>query len=264
MNTFFNNATIAGPAAETAFGVAPGPTATDELKLLVNWIRGQDNAGGATLSPLNIGGAPCNPAVAPCTWVSGEQGPGWTTTVRASMQGDVLHARPVVLNYSTAQGHAVDGPHIFYGSNDGFLRAVKGGQAVGDGVELWSFIPPEFFSKFRRLRYQDPVWLNPGTDPALVPLAQTKDYFFDGPIGAWEDSTTTPPAKWIFVGARRGGRVLYAFDVTNPTAPVLKWKKTQADLPSLGQTWSLPVAFKLAGATDPSSCSARATIRART
>jgi type IV pilus assembly protein PilY1 len=33
--------------------------------------------------------------------------------------------------------------------------------------------------------------------------------------------------------------------------PKFKWKKTSADLSRLGQTWSLPVAFKLSGSTDP-------------
>ena len=243
----FNLANITGAAMQTAFG---SPTATD-LALLVRWIRGQDNAGGATLSPVAEGQVPCDPLVSPCTWVSGEQGPGWNTTVRASLQGDVLHSRPVVLNYSASQGHVVDGPYIFYGSNDGFLRAVKGGQAATDGTEQWAFIPPEFYGKFRRLRYQDPVWLNPGTSAALIPFAQTKDYFFDGPIGVWEDASVSPAKKWIFVTARRGGRLIYAFDVTNPNQPIFKWKKTQADLPYLGQTWSLPVAFKITGAADP-------------
>ena len=247
LNYAFNNTNITGAAAQAVFGAATPA----ELTLLVDWIRGQDNAGGATLSPAVIGQAPCDPAVAGCLWVPGEQGPGWTTTVRASLQGDVLHSRPVVLNYSTALGHAVDGPYIFYGSNDGFLRAVKGGQAAGDGVEVWSFIAPEFFGKFKRLRYQEPIWLNPGTDPAAVAIAQTKDYFFDGPIGVYEDATTSPPTKWIFVTSRRGGRMIYAFDVTNPNQPVFKWKKTNVDLPFLGQTWSLPVAFKLTGVADP-------------
>jgi type IV pilus assembly protein PilY1 len=236
----FNSTNIAGGAMQTTFGVS----SVDELRLLVDWIRGEDNAGGATLSPLVIGQAPCNPTVSPCTWVSGEQGPGWPTTVRASLQGDVLHSQPVVLNYVS------EGPIVFYGSNDGFLRAVKGGQGTADGVELWSFIPPEFFGKFKRLRYQDPTWLNPGTPDALLGVAQTKDYFFDGPIGVWEDATTTPHTKWIFVTARRGGRMIYAFDVTIPAQPVLKWKKTQADLPRLGQTWSAPIPFKI-GSGDP-------------
>jgi type IV pilus assembly protein PilY1 len=246
LSTSFDVATITGGAYQTAFQAADA----EDLELLVRWIRGEDNARGATLlAPIKKGVRPCDPAVITCAWGSAEGGPGWKTTVRPSIQGDVLHSRPVVLNYSTAQGHAVDGPHIFYGSNDGMLRAVKGGQASGDGVELWSFVAPEFYSKFRRLRYQSPAWKTP-TTPPLLP-AETKDYFFDGPIGSYEDPTTSPPTKWIFVTARRGGRVIYAFDVTNPLNPIFKWRKTQIELPKLGQTWSLPVAFKLTGVADP-------------
>lgn len=224
-----------------------------ELELLVDWIRGEDNAIGAKLSPFDIGKRPCNNAAdATCTWKTAEAGPGWPTTVRPSLQGDVLHSRPVVLNYDPdVGGHAVKGPYMFYGSNDGFLRAVKGGQDNSDGKEVWAFVAPEFFSKYRRLRFNDPPWLNPGTDPLLVPLAKTKDYFFDGPIGAWEDTSVKPHKKWIFVTARRGGRVIYAFDVTNPEQPILKWKKSSIELDKLGQTWSLPVAFKLTDVDDP-------------
>ena len=45
-----------------------------------------------------------------------------------------------------------------------------------------------------------PTWLNAGhADPALVPLARPKDYFFDGPIGVVGGPPRPPPTKWIFV-----------------------------------------------------------------
>ena len=56
---------------------------------------------------------------------------------------------------------------------------------------------------------------------------------------------------FIYVGMRRGGRQVYAFDVTIPTAPVFAWKKTSADLPLLGQTWSAPKVARIKGRTDP-------------
>ena len=134
---------------------------------------------------------------------------------------------------------------LFYASNDGVLRGVKGGQAATDGTELWGFLPPEFYGKYRRLRYATPELRTPGTPPGLIALTAPKDYFFDGPIGTYEDNTTTPETKWIFVGARRGGALIYAFDVSNPTTPKFMWKHDGTTLPNLGQTWSLPVAFKI-------------------
>jgi len=60
---------------------------------------------------------------------------------------------------------------------------------------------------------------NPTTSPTPLP----KPYGMDGAIATYNNS-------WLYVGMRRGGRVLYAFDVSgfalsSPTAPTLKWKK---------------------------------------
>jgi type IV pilus assembly protein PilY1 len=229
----FDTTTITGAAYETAFGAN-----TTELPLLVNWIRGSDN----------FNGTPCDVAAGSCSWFSSEFGPGWPATVRPSIHGDVLHSRPVVINYPGDIATDVKaGPWVFYGANDGMLHAVKGGQnnaiAARDGHESWAFLAPEFYSKMKRQRDASPELRTPSTDPALIPLTLPKDYFFDGPIGVWEDPASA--ARWIFVTARRGGRIVYAFDVTDPTAPKFMWKKTSTDIPQLGQTWSQPFAFKL-------------------
>jgi type IV pilus assembly protein PilY1 len=50
---------------------------------------------------------------------------------------------------------------------------------------------------------------------------------------------------------RRGGRFLYAFDVTSPTNPVLLWRKSHADFPVLGQTWSDARVALVRGHADP-------------
>jgi type IV pilus assembly protein PilY1 len=148
---------------------------------------------------------------------------------------------------------------VFYGANDGALHAVKGGQnAVTDGVEVWSFVAPEFYSglvtpgsynKYTRLRSGIPVLQLPSTPPGILPTPQEKDYFFDGPIGSYQDFAAGK--SWIFVAARRGGRLIYAFDVSDPVNPIFMWKKTPADLPNLGQTWSEPKAILVKGSADP-------------
>jgi len=81
-------------------------------------------------------------------WIRGmdtqdENGDTRTTDVRASIHGDVLHSRPVVLNYSAST--TSNNVYLFYGGNDGVFRAIKGGQAATDGLEQWAFIPKEFF-----------------------------------------------------------------------------------------------------------------------
>ena len=58
---------------------------------------------------------------------------------------------------------------------------------------------------------------------------------------------------WMFVGLRSGGKNYYAFDVTNPDAPTLKWSITpdSSGFSQLGQTWSVPEVAFVPGVTDP-------------
>ncbi|HEY9511796.1 MAG TPA: pilus assembly protein PilY, partial [Rhodanobacter sp.] len=146
--------------SSTLFGTSTANTPT-----LINWVRGTDNN---TSTP----GAE-NP-----------QGPGGLVTVRPSIHGDVLHSRPAVVNYGGSIGIVV-----FYGSNDGVFRAVNGnkdatapgviamssGRLVRPGGELWSFIAPDFFGKFQRLRNN-----TPGLTLDYPATSSGKDYFFDG------------------------------------------------------------------------------------
>jgi len=141
---------------------------------------------------------------------------------------------------------------VFYGANDGMLHAINGNSVgTGAGEELWSFIPEEMFGKLNRLRVNSPEVRLPST-PATSP-ATPRDYFIDGPIGVYQrfaaDGTVNQAI--IFVGMRRGGRLLYAFDVTVPSAPSLLWKKTSADLSALGQTWSEPKVARIKGNVNP-------------
>jgi type IV pilus assembly protein PilY1 len=194
-----------------------GTASAAERTALINWVRGTDNAGD-------------------------EHGPGGAATVRPSIHGDVLHSRPAVVDYGGATGVVV-----FYGGNDGMLHAIKGNQSALDGGdELWSFVPEEMFGKLNRLRANTPD-VRLSTTPAAA-AAAPRDYFVDGPITVYRKVVggVTNPVM-IYVGMRRGGRQIYAFDVTNPTKPIFKWKKTNTDLPLLGQTWSAPKVARLKG-----------------
>jgi type IV pilus assembly protein PilY1 len=213
-------------------------TATADTPTLINWIRGTDNNTGAgSETPKGPGGLGLTP-------------------VRPSIHGDVLHSRPAVVNYGGTTGIVV-----FYGSNDGVFRAVNGnkdgtapgvitmsgGRLVRPGGELWSFIAPDFFDKFKRLR---------NNSPALTLGAASgsgKDYFFDGTTTVYQDlRSATNPKTYIYLTARRGGRLIYAFDVSDPTKPpTFLWSRTNGgDLSELGQTWSQPKLALVKGHTD--------------
>ncbi|MGE5466459.1 MAG: pilus assembly protein [Ignavibacteria bacterium] len=166
----------------------------------------------------------------------------WT---RASIHGDVIHSRPLPVNYCTTSN--CSNVVLYYGSNDGTLRAVD----AATGKEKWAFVAPEFgSSRFERLRTQSPLVNYPGVTATPTPTA--RDYFFDGSIGIYQ--TATNNHVWIFPTMRRGGRTIYALDVTDADAPSIKWKVGCPNLSddtgcssgatAIGQTWSIPnVAF---------------------
>lgn len=193
-----------------AAGVAP------DRDTVIKWLRGLDSQGD-------------------------ENGPGASVTVRPSVHGDVLHSRPVVINYGDARGIVV-----YYGANDGVYRAVNGSQtaAIGSvpaGGELWGLIFKEHYGEVNRLRLNSPELKFPST---TLSTAQPKDYFIDGPTGAYQiyKADGTIDKAYIYVTMRRGGRFLYALDVTIPTAPTVLWRidPTVAGYEELGQTWSRP------------------------
>ena len=201
---------------------------------LIRWVRGEDNFGD-------------------------EPSPGNGITIRPSVHGDVVHARPTVVNYGSTYGVVV-----FYGSGDGGFHAVNGNQPgatpanVGStppGGELWSFIPPEFYSKLLRLHDNSPFIKYFSTSSAIKPTPLAKDYFFDGIAGVYQhlDASLKTDKVYLFLAARRGGRLIYALDVTDPTTPQFLWKHSNTDsgFSELGQTWSQPRVAVVKGYSNP-------------
>lgn len=157
--------------------------------------------------------------------------------MRPSVHGDVVHSRPLAIDYGGTTGVVT-----FYGSNDGTLRAIDGNKIDSAGNELWAYVAPEHYGRFLRLRKNDPVINFPGI---TVDGAKPKDYFFDGPIGVYKSGST----KWIYPTMRRGGSHVYAFDVSTPAVPTMKWKFA---LPDGAQSWSEPKIVKVKGYEDAS------------
>jgi type IV pilus assembly protein PilY1 len=228
----FNTTTISTSSTtnQANFGVSTSAA----LSNLINWVRGQD--------------------------LLDENGDGSTSDMRASIHGDVLHSRPVVVNYGGTTGIVA-----FYGANDGIFRAVNASQTgTTAGQELWGFVAPEFYGKYLRLYNNSPVLKFPNTVAGISPTPQPKDYFFDGPVGVYQqlDSAGATTRVILYIGMRRGGRFIYALDVTTPTAPRFLWKKgctsttsgtTTCDsgFSSIGQTWSTPKVAKVRGNANP-------------
>lgn len=226
--TFTYNVTTDPPCSDVSAGKTAAAGGSDATTL-INWVRGEDSLGDE-LSPGNA-----------------------SINVRPSIHGDVLHSRPAVVNYGGSIGVVA-----FYGTNDGVLRAVNGNQTgnigtvptggVPPGGELWGFIAPEFFPKLMRQYLNTPVVKLESTSASILPAPQPRDYSFDGNIDVYKNGSTVH----LYVTARRGGRFIYALDVSTPTNPKLLWKITNSGTFSeLGQTWSTPKVRKIKGHANP-------------
>jgi type IV pilus assembly protein PilY1 len=225
-----------------------GATATSSLttrEALTRWVRGEDNYGDeASLCPPGIVAGTGN-----C--------PSPAINIRPSVHGDVLHSRPVVLNYG-----GTNGVIVFYGGNDGVFRSVNGNQVnpasstlPAPGHELWGFIPTEFLGKLKRQHDNSPALLMPSTVAGIIPTPQKKDYFVDGSTGVYQviDGDGITQTAYLYLAMRRGGRLIYALDVSDPTDPGFLWKKsnTTTGFEELGQTWSQPKVAAVNGHTNP-------------
>jgi Tfp pilus tip-associated adhesin PilY1 len=170
--------------------------------------------------------------------VNGEKGTAGSTT-RPSIHGDVIHSRPLPVNYGGSTG-----VRVYYGANDGALHAVD----ANSGAERWSFVAPEFFQRLARLKDNSPLISYPNLSGSFSPAPAPKDYYFDGSIGLFQSADNSQ--VWIFPTMRRGGRMLYGLDVTRPNSPAFKWKAgcpnlnddtgCTAGMSGIGQTWSTP------------------------
>lgn len=203
---------------------------------LINWVRGEDLIGNEARR------GPCPP---------GSRDSSCPITARGSIHGDVLHSRPAVINYGGTTGVVV-----FYGSNDGHFHAINGSQSgniagVQPGGELWSFIAPEFFGKFKRQFNNDPLVKYPNVQDSR---ALPRDYFFDGNTTIFQDKrtgTATAGKSIIYMTARRGGRMIYAMDVSSVAEPRFLWSLSNSQVPELGQTWSQPQLVLVKGHSNP-------------
>ena len=212
---------------------ALGVTAA-ERDSVINWGRGLNNKVGEDI------------------WVA-------STAMRPSVHGDVVHSRPVAINFEPVDANPPQ-VAVFYGGNDGVLRAVNGNRdrnfgTVPPGQEIWSFVAPEFYPYIDRLRKNNrQIDFEPG-DP------DRKPYGFDGAVTAYAERDTDP--VWIFSTMRRGGRAVYAFDVTgideNPPDVDLMWKfgcSSSSDTTcttgatEMGQSWAAPKVIRAMGFGD--------------
>jgi type IV pilus assembly protein PilY1 len=173
-------------------------------------------------------------------------------SAREWVLGDILHSRPLVMNYSRfapseESDCAKNNSIIFVGANDGMLHAFRD----CDGSELWAFVPPDSLSTLKFIMAPR----SKGGHPTFVdspPSAYVYDQNSDGIIDRDIDRVV------LLFGLRRGGGSnkpadreqggYYGLDVTNPEQPKLLWRtgyKADHDQNELAQPWAQPRQAKI-------------------
>ncbi len=169
-----------------------------------------------------------------------------TTEKREWLLGDVLHSKPMVVNYRKYDfntANEIDSNEnktmIFVGSNDGMLHAFND----YDGSEAWAFIPKDV------LRYLQNI--HSDRHPYMVDSSVYSYIYDENKNGTIE----TGDKVILLVGLRRGGGTestptsgfYYALDVTAPQTPKILWSinNSQASYAELAEAWSEPKIVKV-------------------
>ena len=177
---------------------------------------------------------------------------------RSWLLADVLHSRPLAISYGARPGTAYSSSNpdvrIFFGTNDGLLHSLRNTTESGQesGRETWAFIPPQLLGMQHELALNHIREVRPhpyGLDGEAVAVIDDRDG--DGNIEVADGDTVR-----VVIGQRRGGRAIYAFDVSNPDSPRYLWtiNHLSPGFGQLGLTFSTPRVARLdLGGSGPSS-----------
>ncbi|MBW2040080.1 MAG: type IV pilin biogenesis protein [Deltaproteobacteria bacterium] len=153
---------------------------------------------------------------------------------RDDILGDILHSRPLIIDYSDTE------KVIYFGANDGMLHAIDD----SDGSEKWAFIPPDLLPKLKDIIE--------GTGHQYFVDSSPKAYILDNDRDGIIEVADNDQVIIIF-GERRGGTSYTALDVSDPDLPQFLWRIDSTDtsgtygipapttvISEMGQTWSEP------------------------
>lgn len=162
--------------------------------------------------------------------------------------GDPLHSTPGVFTYGKDDATKEPKTKVIVNTNEGAIRMLDG----KTGVEDWMFIPRDMLAIQKQLKNNEVSSQRLyGIDGR--PVVWVRDNNYNGIIESANNDSV-----WVFTGMRRGGRNIYALQVTPDTSsppthqPRLVWTifggqsiGTQGDFTKLGQTWSTPIVTKV-------------------
>ena len=178
------------------------------------------------------------------TDVYDEDSDGNITENRPWILGDILHSQPLVVNYGALGSFTKTNPdlRLVVGTNAGFVHMFGN----DNGQEDWAFFPKELAPVLRQ-RAINPLSSEHvyGVDNTAV--VYTKDVGRDGTISASDGDKA-----YVYLTLGRGGRAIYALDISNPDSPTFLWMidNTSTGFGELGQTWSRPAVTTIPGYKD--------------
>jgi type IV pilus assembly protein PilY1 len=185
-----------------------------------------------------------------------ENANGITNETRPWIFNDILHSKPLVVNYAAYSFNttneadcSVNKTMIFIGDNDGMLHAFND----CDGSEAWAFAPPELLKNLQYI---------PGTTHTYFVDSSASVYIYDkNRNGTIETDVSNNDKVILIVGLRRGGGsntvpttgMYYALDVSDPVNPTYLWELSNTVSPSgvntdyaeLGESYSEPKIVKM-------------------
>ena len=181
-------------------------------------------------------------------WARGQDTDNGESTARDWIMGEVMHSRPVALNYGATSGYSRSNPNIrlLFGSGEGVFHILENTDTNANetGREVFGFYPRALMADIS-LRHENTTTAlskRYGVDGAPVVLKNDRNG--DGTI----DHTAGDEA-YVYFGLRRGGSSYFALDISNPDAvPGLLWKidpTAGGSFEELGLTFSTPVVGKI-------------------
>ena len=238
VNTTFVEGVLAEAGIAVASPLSAEPVATQDLaaisaiQVLLKWIRGVD--------------------------VFDWDADTFRDDVRPWLWGDVLHSRPLSINYGALGSHGNDNQDVrlIFGTNDGLIHFLRNTEAVATapgvasqttdpyGQEVWALMPRQLLSIVPDLLNRT---TNVGADghpygvdgePVLFDIDNDKDGIIERGAGGNDayctpggDTLTADPLDlncdkaYVYFGLRRGGNSYFALDVSDPDdLPRLLWR----------------------------------------
>lgn len=169
--------------------------------------------------------------------------------------GDPIHSSPRLVVYGcnayTAGECTSPDLSAVMGSNEGFVHAFD----TDTGVEEFAFMPEALLPNIKQLRENQKssskkprlygmdntvtVWANDANNNGVI---------YGNPNTGATSGLNSGEFVYAYATMGRGGRNIYALDITNRSAPKFLWQIIGGSTPGfekLGQTWSTPVKTRI-------------------